>query len=123
MTIADRSATIDDKLSYLVSTLLQKTVEGKVLWEPTISDSEFLAGFSRYVVSIKVGYDNEFRQERPLRALVLSNQDGRTIDAKVEYDTGSSDYEKLGELFRVARRSAHNAEESLDNLLQELQRI
>ena len=95
MAIADGSATTGAKLSYLVSTLLQKTIEGKVSWSPTINEDEFLAGFSRYVVSIKVGYDNEFRQERPFRTLILSNQDGKTIDAKVEYNTGSSDYEEL----------------------------
>ena len=112
---------IDNKLSHLITTLINKTKEGKVSWSPTINDDEFLAGFSRYVVSIKVGYDNEFRQERPFRTLILSNQDGRTIDAKVEYDTDSSDYEELGELFMVARRSAYNAEESLNSLLQELE--
>ena len=112
---------IDNKLSHLITTLINKTKEGKVSWSPTINDDEFLAGFSRYVVSIKVGYDNEFRQERPFRTLILSNQDGRTIDAKVEYATDSSDYEELGELFMVARRSAYNAEESLNSLLQELE--
>ena len=120
MTIADGSA-IENKLSYLVSTLIQKTREGKVSWNPTINDDEFLAGFSRYVVSIKLGFADEFRQERPYRTLGLLNKDGKTIDAKIEYDTDSLDYQELGELFVVARRSAHDAEESLNSLLQELE--
>ena len=120
MTMIDENV-IDKKLSHLITTLIDKTRDGKVLWRPTISDGEFLAGFSRYVVSIKLGYDNEFRQERPFRSLTLLNQDGKTIDAKVEYNTDSSGYEELGELFMVARRSAHNAEASLDRLLRELE--
>ena len=120
MAIADGSA-IENKLSSLVSTLIQKTREGKVSWNPTINDDEFLAGFSRYVVSIKLGFADEFRQERPYRTLGLLNKDGKTIDAKIEYDTDSLDYQELGELFVVARRSAHDAEESLNSLLQELE--
>ena len=120
MTIAEES-TIDGKLSYLVTALIDKTREGKVLWKPTINDGEFLAGFSRYVVSIKAGYDNAFREERPFRTLRLLDRDGRTIDAKIEYDTDSSDYEDLEYLFILARRSAHNAEQSIDYLLQELE--
>ena len=120
MAIADGSA-IENKLSYLVSTLIQKTREGKVSWNPTINDDEFLAGFNRYVVSIKLGFADEFRQERPYRTLGLLNKDGKTIDAKIEYDTDSLDYQELGELFVVARRSAHDAEESLNSLLQELE--
>ena len=61
MTIADRSA-IDIKLSRLITTLIDKTQEGKVSWEDTINDDRFLAGFSRYVVSIEQGYEDDFRQ-------------------------------------------------------------
>ena len=122
MTLVDKS-TRQDRMSHLVKALIDKTGEGKVSWEPTVSDEKFLAGFSKYVVSVEVGFEDGFRQERPYRTLSLLNNNGKTVDAKVEYDIDSSDYEELGELFMLARRSAYNAEESLDNLLQELQRI
>lgn len=120
MTIADRSA-IDIKLSRLITTLIDKTQEGKVSWEDTINDDRFLAGFSRYVVSIEQGYEDDFRQTGIYRAFRLLNQDGKTIDEKVVHNIDSPDYDELGNLLASARRSAHNAEESLDTLLQELE--
>lgn len=120
MTIADGSE-IDLKLSQLIATLIDKTQEGKVSWEDTINDDRFLAGFRLYVVSIEQGYDDDFRQIGLYRAFRLLSQDGKTIDQKVVHNVDSPDYDELGNLLASARRSAHNAEQSLDNLLKELE--
>ena len=69
----------------------------------------------------RVRLADEFRQERPYRTLGLLNKDGKTVDAKIEYDTDSLDYQELGELFVVARRSADFADESINSLLHELE--
>jgi len=121
---------IKDKLSDLITTLIDKTKEGRVSWDPTINDDEFLAGFSRYVVSVRqdfVHFEDEGGRE-PLIEIVLLNQNGQVMEVKTSYASGSSmlnpslddDYEELLELFILARRSAHNVVEGLDDVLEEL---
>ena len=131
MTMVDEKSVIDDKLSHLVGALLQKTREGKVSWKPTVNDGEFLAGFKRYVVSIRqdsLRFEGDPSQEH-LIELSLLNQDGKVMETKASSSGqgsiwGSSlsdDYENLHGLFVLARRSAHNVEEGLDSLLKELE--
>ena len=48
MTLVAKS-TRQDGMSHLVKALIDKTGEGKVSWEPTVSDGMSLAGFSQYV--------------------------------------------------------------------------
>lgn len=105
----------DEKLASLVHILLEKTREDKVPWEATVRDNTFIAAFNRYGVAISA--------ERFGYVLMFSDENGKEIKTKIENVIGSSDHGNLEELFALAQRSAYNAEESLDNLLQELQRI
>ena len=124
---------IDNRLSALVTTLVDKTSEGKVSWSPTINDGEFIAGFSRYVVSIRQGLvysEDDDRPREPYIEIALLNPNGKIMEVATSYAIEPTfgpgifdDYEELHELFVLARRSAHNVAESLDNLLQELQSI
>ena len=130
MTMGDEKSVIDDKLSLLVGALLQKTGEGKVSWKPTVNDGEFLAGFKRYVVSIRqdsLRFEGEPSQEH-LIELSLLNRAGKVMEEWASSAQGSisgpslsDDYEYLYELFKLARRSAYNVEEGLDSLLKELE--
>ncbi len=105
----------DEKLASLVDILLEKTREGKVSWEATVRENTFIAAFGRYGVAIS--------DERFGYVLMFSDENGKEIKTNIENAVGSSDHRNLEELFTLAQRSAYNAEESLDNLLQELQRI
>ena len=105
----------DEKLAHLITTLLEKTREGKVSWEDTVRDRTFISAFGRYGVSIS--------NERFGFVLMFLNENGKEVETKIENSADSSEYIELEELFALAQRSAHNAEESIDNLLQELQRI
>ena len=131
MTMVDESV-IDEKLSHLVGALLQKTGEGKVSWKPTVNDDEFLAGFKRYVVSIRqdfLRFEDDPSQQEHLIELSLLNQDGKVMETKTSSSEQGSiwgpglsdDYKNMHELFILARRSAHNVEEGLDSLLKELE--
>lgn len=105
----------DEKVADLIDLLLEKTREGKITWEATVRESTFIAPFGRYGVAIS--------DERFGFVLMFSDENGKEIKTKIENSVGSSDHRNLEELFTLAQRSAYNAEESLDGLLQELQRI
>ncbi len=132
MTMVDEKSVIDEKLSHLVGALLRKTGEGKVSWKPTVNDGEFLAGFKRYVVSIRqsvLRFEDDISQQEYLIELSLLNQDGKVMETKASSSKQgsiwapslSNDYEYLHELFILARRSAYNVAEGLDSLLKELE--
>ena len=120
---------IDNKLSALITTLIYKTSEGKVSWAPTINDGEFLAGFSRYVISVKENSIYRKEGKEPYIEIALLDPNGKIMEVATSYAGDSTtfgpgifhDYEELRELFVLARRSAHNVAESLDNLLHELE--
>lgn len=119
---------INEKLTSLVTTLVEKTEEGKVSWNPTVNADEFVAGFSRYAILIRkdvaVYEFGDTSQETHLELLFL-NEDGRVMDSKAASPDSlsgqSDDFERLYELFTLARRSAYNVEEGIDRLLQELE--
>lgn len=119
---------INEKLTSLVTTLVEKTEEGKVSWSPTVNADEFVAGFSRYAILIRkdvaVYEFGDTSQETHLELLFL-NEDGRVMDSKAaspdSLSDQSDDFERLYELFTLARRSAYNVEEGIDRLLQELE--
>ena len=119
---------INEKLTSLVATLVEKTEEGKVSWNPTVNADEFVAGFSRYAILIRKDVSvyefGDTSQETHLELLFL-NEDGRVMDSKGASQDSlsdqSDDFERLYELFTLARRSAYNVEEGIDHLLQELE--
>lgn len=119
---------INEKLTSLVTTLVEKTEEGKVSWSPTVNADEFVPGFSRYAILIRkeasVYEDGDTGQGTYLELLLL-NEDGRVMDSKATSQDSlsdqSDDFEHLFELFTLARRSAYKVEESIDRLLQELE--
>ena len=105
----------DEKLTSLVDMLLEKTRKGKISWDATAGNDVFITLFGRYGVSIT--YENAAYH------LMFVQDNGEAIDTKVEHSVDSTNHWKLEELFILAQRSANNAEEKLDGLLQELQRI
>ena len=111
---------IEGKLSSLVDVLLEKSREGKVSWKPTARSNEFLWGFSKYAVSIR--QTSERFDSGHIYSLSIVNESGEEIETLI-HNANSPDHKIVQEMFILARRSANNVEESLDNLLQELQSI
>ena len=116
----------DEKIAHLIDVLLEKTVQGKVSWESTANNDTFATALGLYGISISryvsrpVIYTVE---EREIFILTFLDKNGELFDSRVDDSSSFNDYNRLKELFTLARRSANNVDESLDNLLQELQRI
>ena len=118
----------EEKITNLIDLLLEKTLEGKVSWESTANNETFLSSLGLYGISIRRTVPQTvtrgiafFGDSRPIYIVSFLDEEGKLFDSKVENSASSTGYEKLEELFTLARRSAHNVEESLDRLLQELE--
>lgn len=110
---------IDEKLARLTAVLLDKTKAGKVVWESITAGDEYIAEFSKYGVSVS---RVSIRNSVPEYVLSLVNEDGDDIETKRESQRSNGDYDKLEQLFNLARRAADNVEEGLDSILEALER-
>ena len=110
-----------DKMTQVLTGLVNRTSEGKLAWTPTKNTDAFAASVGSLSVVIK---DCGARRYGPReRALEVRNGEGRMV-AVLEAEDGvfgassftSERRELLSRLFGLARASALNAEEILSEL-------
>ena len=106
----------DQKLSYLIRELFQRTRNRRISWNSAPGQDSFLAVFNRNGVKIRKHGSGEI-------TLSIIDDDGDTVETWRLTELNSGDAQNLAQMFVLARRSAYKIEESLDNLLQEVQRI
>ena len=112
---------INAKVSRLIATLLDRTREGKVKWERTVSKDRYSAGFYPYAVTIK-RFSPDVIHASPAYSLdMLTLAEGQVNELRMENDPGQGDYDILKEIFKLAQESPEYVEEGLDTLLQELE--
>lgn len=110
---------LEDKTSRLVSTLMEKTKENKVVWRKTFSQDHYKAQFSDNQVVVRKGYTRH--RDGNFYSLSIRNEAGQPVEV-IRQSPGERDHYHLEQMFNVARQSAERyIEESLDNLLQELE--
>jgi Icc-related predicted phosphoesterase len=114
----------DKKIANLVNQLIEKSREGKVPWEKTISDDMFQATFSQ-------GFSLQIFT-RPSRddldyVITILNESGETVEEFSDVDlsnwnfAGVSGYQTLKEIHTIARRTAMGAERAIDAIMADLQ--
>ncbi len=114
------------QLVQLATKLTELTQQGKVVWEETAQETEFLTALPAYGVRISheiVGQnwgDDVFDYR-----LTILDEKGRVLetitDRKIYDDTYKSDL--LSGLYELARRSALNVDDRLIDLLSGLQKL
>lgn len=108
-------ATFEQKVSLLISELLQRTRNRRLSWSPTARADSYLAALNSSGVLLQ--------QAGGVTLMSVLDGDGNPLEVWNASDLPPSDARRLRELFTLARRSAHKIEEGLDSILQEIQRI
>lgn len=107
-------------MAQVVDNLLQRTLQNKIWWKPTAIETSFAAvvGSFSAVVSLHE-HPGEIDMEPRLRVL---DREGKEIDRYDASTVGASQVtsDKLGSLYKSARRVALNVDQQLDGLLGEL---
>lgn len=102
----------------IIAKLVERTGEGRVVWQTSADEDTFIAGVANTSVSVSAYEDNYGDQRVRFRIL---NWEGREIEL---YDTGiSADDEiraTLTQLHSMARRVALGVDSQLDDLLEAL---
>jgi hypothetical protein len=111
----------DPKALALFQEVLKKTEARKLPWKPTSQTEEFRASLMDRFRLVIVGYtsvSNWGEQEGP-PVLTLNDERGRML-VEINSNIDNVSAEDLRRLYILARRSALNADEQIDELLSEL---
>jgi len=113
----------DEKLHALAERLLNKTLEGSLVWEKTVTANAFQAAFPASTIKI-AEYSSDEPDEGPYYELSIHNEKGRqienTTDHALEKISGGKSFGIFSNLYREARRRALGVDEALDDLLGQL---
>lgn len=111
---------LESKTSSLVFTLIEKTKQNKVVWEKTLSSDHYKTQFTDNQIVIRRG-PVHFDRPGDFFSLSVRDDDGRFVEI-MRQSPGDKDHYRLQQMFDAARQSAeHYIEQTLDNLLQELE--
>lgn len=110
----------DQRLVKLIKQLRKKTKEGKIAWESTLEGGVFQASFPGSSVHLfRRGADIVLEIYNDEGIVVEDIADTEINDENFPEDGGS--YPAMSDLYSLARRRAMGVDETIDNLLAELE--
>ena len=122
MTI-EHTAVEKEKVSRLITSLIYRTREKEIKWDRTVPRDRYMAAFSSYAVSIR--RVTSMYSDAKYSLDMQDVGEGQVVTLRNEFIHDQGDYDKLRELFILAKNSASppvEIEEGVDKLLQELER-
>ena len=101
----------------LFNELHEAAMAGRVHWQTTASDNQFVVVFKDFSLSIKY---HPQEQEPSFCSFVIRNASGQVIDTFWVDDTSTEDWRKAFELYSTARRQALGIDVAVKNIVDEL---
>jgi hypothetical protein len=118
--------TFSDQIDKLVAKLTELTVKDKVDWQETANLNTYLARVDKFVVTINKGGSEVFGGY----SFQILDHTGRAIEGVLapfsgpeKSPSGHANWERLRDLYEIARRRALHSEKVVSDLLASLERI
>jgi len=108
---------ISSDYKQLMDLLIQRTKEGKVNWQQSVAEAEFIVYFKERSLTIFTGVDQQSNED--FVAFVLRDKNGKEID-RFWVDQGDLDYQEMQALYLSARRTALDIDKTIRALTEEL---
>ena len=103
--------------SDILTRLLERTDEDKVIWQTTVEDNEFLVVLGKLSVTIR-----QYEFQGMQNVLRILNEEGTEIEMLgTSTNEGAPWYAELSDLYRKARRIALGVDSQLEDLLKVLE--
>jgi Tol biopolymer transport system component len=114
----------DTKAKEFFEGVLAKTRAGRIRWQPTAEDSEYIAAIGgQFTLSVRQYFDqNKYGYQKVKYALILKDQEGREL-TKVTDDVDGVALADICELYETVRRQALRVDEKIDRVLGELSKL
>ena len=108
------------ELDQILDGLIRRTTDGKLQWRRSVRDDQFVASVD--AISVVVGEWASFSSGfRPTYRLEILDENGQTVEVLDNDNSTGEQYEKMGQLFALARRSALNIDSVLQKLAESLE--
>ncbi len=96
------------------------TSNGKLEWKESVVEGDFQVAFPEYSIQISM-------ESRGIYQLAIIDSGGRVLDSFTDVDLDEStpgEYDqKMGEIYRIARRYALGIEQAIDSILSDLKQL
>ena len=99
--------------------LLQKSQKNEVIWNTTTDANTFIVYFDKFSLSISQKYWGDFNNPEIYFTIDIINDNGETIDS-FQIEGGEADWNRISELFTLARRSALSIDNAIKAILTEI---
>jgi len=109
----------NEKFLALLDRLLQRTRSGKLKWRDTADENAFRLVLSNGLIRVERNPSFSADTEEGPDTLLVLNRENKVVDRFVPGNQEAT--EKLARLWEMARRSARNADQVLDDLLGEIE--
>jgi hypothetical protein len=109
----------DAKAVKFFEEVLSKTRAGKIRWEPTADESDYIAAIGGHFTLSISEYENTYPE---MYSLALKDQDGRVLTKVTNSDDGIPSAD-IRELYETARRQALRVDEKIDSALGQLSKL
>lgn len=115
---------MDERVKKIVETLTKGTKEKKIDWERTDRDREYMVKLGNGVVTIDswVGHDEDSGEDQHLADIGFLSRSGEVIDRVTFSSSEYKDYRELINLHDAARRNNLKVDQTLDEILFEIER-
>jgi hypothetical protein len=112
----------DTKAIEFFQGVLSKTRAGRIRWQPTAEESEYIAAIGgQFTLSVwRYEIENSFPSTR--YALALKDQDGRLLTTITSVESGFVESD-VRDLYETARRQALRVDDKIDQVLGELSKL
>jgi hypothetical protein len=112
----------DPKAFSLFEEIFKKTLAGKIPWQPTAEEGEFVASMlGKYTLVLRRAPNtNPFEQPGPPSVLLLDEKGNSIVEITDSID--GIDEDRLRTLAVFTRRTALQADQKIDELLQEFKK-
>ena len=105
------------QLERVVEGLLRRTAEGRLKWEPTVTEDQFVTAVDAIAVAIQ---EAKWPRARGCR-LEIMDEEGRLVEVLDHGNTPADQYKALERLYVEARRSALSSQATLEKLARALE--
>lgn len=116
---------MDERVKKIVATLTKGTKENKLDWERTEREKEYMVKLSNGAITVDnwTSYDDDTGEESSLLDIGFLSKNGEVIDRVVFSNNGDyKDYRELSNLHDAARRNHFKVDQTLDVILNEIER-
>ena len=102
-----------EKITQLITKLVERTEEGKITWEETAEAGTYQTSFPEYSIQVR----QTWHEEGAEAFLRLYNQEGKIIEQLSSDSLPRPDSRTLLELYNAARRNAMGVEAAVTSIL------